>query len=190
MRIIDLHSYKGPAAFVVYCGRDMPNRRASPLANPFTPAQHGVQALPMYRQWLGAKMAAKDSAVMDALYGIDDDSILACWCINLEEDLVFTATEVCHCQLIAKAWRWLNPVKGEVPADLEAELIATMAATKALTAEPVVIAAAQAILDDLRAFCRRNREPIARALIADYKVNIPRYAQAMLGQPKTVPTGV
>ena len=106
MKIVDLHTHKGPH---VYCGRRMPGRDGSPLGNPFKPIKRfdAGACLAAYRKWLNDKIAAGDGLVMSALAAITEDSVLACWCVELEGEEIFTAAEVCHCQIICKAVRYL-----------------------------------------------------------------------------------
>jgi hypothetical protein len=56
---------------------------ASPLANPYRPAQFGGAAgatLPAYRQWLWQRIQAGDPVVLAALRAINDETVLVCWC--------------------------------------------------------------------------------------------------------------
>lgn len=105
MKVVDLHHYKGPH---VYCGRRMPGRPGSPLANPFKVREHGSRCLELYRRHLWAMMRRRDDQVMAALRSLTDDSILGCWCVDLEGEAVVEEPEVCHCQVIVKAWLHLK----------------------------------------------------------------------------------
>jgi hypothetical protein len=55
---------------------------ASPLANPYKPADHGGRGgtLPHYRRWLWERIQAGDQAVLDALDSIGPETALVCWC--------------------------------------------------------------------------------------------------------------
>lgn len=46
--------------------------------------------------------------VMALLNRIDESSVLACYCCDLEGEAIFTEAERCHCQLIWKAHRFLK----------------------------------------------------------------------------------
>jgi len=105
MRIVDLHNYRGPHT---YCGRAMPGRPGSPLANPFKVKEHGSRTLELYREHLATRIKAGDRAILDALRCLTDESILGCWCVDLTGDAVFAEPTACHCQIIARAWRWLQ----------------------------------------------------------------------------------
>jgi hypothetical protein len=112
MQIIDLRRWSGPYPCPiphVYCGRRMGGKRArdgSPLANRFKRGEH-ADPIGAYRKWLFAHIAAGTPSVMRALAEIAEDTTLACWCVNLEGEAIFSTPEVCHCQVIAKAARWL-----------------------------------------------------------------------------------
>ena len=105
MKIVDLHNYRGPHT---YCGRAMPGRPGSPLANPFKVKEHGSRTLELYREHLATRIKAGDRAILDALRCLTDESILGCWCVDLTGDAVFAEPTACHCQIIARAWRWLQ----------------------------------------------------------------------------------
>lgn len=112
MRIVDLHNYRGS---FLYCGRGIYFHRTleavrvnSPLRNPYSVKRHGALALPMFQANLFWQIERQVPAIMEALASITADSILGCWCVNLEGEAIFTEPETCHCQLIWKAWRWLN----------------------------------------------------------------------------------
>lgn len=84
-----------------YCGRANPmyKLKQSPLANPFkldkdTPAER-ERVITQYREWLEAKIAANDSAVVNELARLKvlaakGDVALGCWC----------ADKRCHCDVI------------------------------------------------------------------------------------------
>lgn len=113
MRIVNLRH--GPPAPYVYCGRRMGGRKpveASPLGNPFRLAGQSPadvkRCLEQYRAWLWAKVKANDPHVMALMNLITDESTLACYCVSLEGDAIFTEPERCHTQVIAKCWRYLR----------------------------------------------------------------------------------
>ncbi len=112
MRIVNLKTYRGPHT---YCGRAIPQRPGSPLGNPYKVGDNGDVSGPLerYRAWLWKHIDAKAKAVIEALLAIDDDSVLACWCVDLEGADIFTEPERCHCQIVAKASVWLRSQKTE-----------------------------------------------------------------------------
>ena len=113
MRIVNLKRYRGP---YVYAGRFMKHSPvgelpASSLGNPFTVRRYGCQALPLFRQFLWTAIREQNPVVLPALLAVQDDWTLGCWCVDLEGEKIFTAAEVCHCQLIWKAVRYLKCCK-------------------------------------------------------------------------------
>lgn len=80
----------------IYCGR------GTPLGNPFTVAEHGGEALEMYRRWLWQKIKARDPKVVGALDEIKPTSLLACSC----------KPRPCHVDVIISAWSWLRANPG------------------------------------------------------------------------------
>lgn len=108
--IIDLHG-KPPAPYL-YVGRFMGGKNpleASPLGNPFKVKQHGANCLRLYRRWLFEQIEAGNPQIMFLLtQAITDETVLACWCCDKEGEAIFTEPEICHAQIIAKAWRHLR----------------------------------------------------------------------------------
>lgn len=106
MRIVDLHQFKGP---VLYCGRDMPGKRllGSLLSNPYKVGKH-PDPLGGFRKHLWFFIRQRDERLMRKMRQITEDSILGCWCVDLEGDAIFTEPERCHTQIIWKAWKWLK----------------------------------------------------------------------------------
>lgn len=106
-----------PPTPYVYVGRAMPSAKerealpASPLGNPFRlggkrSPDEIARVLKEYRQWLFAKIKAEDESVMLLLRKIGEDTTLACWCVEMEGEEIYTGAERCHAQVIMKAWRW------------------------------------------------------------------------------------
>jgi hypothetical protein len=87
MRIVDLHTCKDPN--VHYCGRQMPGRKGSALGNPY---KVGDQDNPIekYREWLCKQIFGNNQAVIQELKSITENSILGCWCTDLEGEAIFT----------------------------------------------------------------------------------------------------
>lgn len=74
---------------------------ASPLANPFKVRDFGGQrgaTLGDYRRWLWGRIQAGDTAVIEALRTIDEDTVLVCWC----------APGPCHGEVVRAAAAWLR----------------------------------------------------------------------------------
>jgi len=72
----------------------------SPLANPFKVRDFGGQrgaTLGDYRRWLWERIRAGDTAVIEALRTIDEDTVLVCWC----------APGPCHGDVVRAAAAWL-----------------------------------------------------------------------------------
>ena len=71
--------------------------RPSPLGNPFPMRDESerMQVIAQYREWLNAKIAAKDAAVMKELEAMTHvaDLTLVCWCAPLP----------CHAEVIRDA---------------------------------------------------------------------------------------
>lgn len=92
-------------------------REASPLGNPFKltgrkPADV-ARCIAEYRAWLWDKIRTRDRQVMALFDFITEDSVLGCYCVNLEGEAIFTEPERCHAQVVAKCWRYLQ-AKGAV----------------------------------------------------------------------------
>jgi hypothetical protein len=98
MQIVNVRDFGGVAAAraagVVYCGRP------SALGNPFhlQPGEPRGATIRQYRRWLWNKIQTGDQQVLGALSVLRPDSTLGCWC----------APEPCHCEVIARAWQWLE----------------------------------------------------------------------------------
>jgi hypothetical protein len=85
----------------VYIGRA--NRYAglpeSPLANPYKARDYGRGGtLPYYRRWLWQRIQAGETAVLEALRAIDEQTVLVCWC----------APNPCHGDVVKAAAAWLR----------------------------------------------------------------------------------
>lgn len=118
-RIVDLR--KKPKAPYIYCGRGMPYSpvgpvAASPLQNPFWVGKHGNDAIPLFRKRLFELIKAKDRSVMALMSAIGRDTTLACWCTTIAGEAIYADHEVCHCQVIFKANRYLLRAGVLVPA--------------------------------------------------------------------------
>lgn len=85
----------------VYCGRAFRDYPASPLGNPYVVGRDGTLAevLALYRRWLFDRL--------ELLNLVGSEHVLGCWCVNDYEPLSTPRDkEVCHCQVIAKAFNW------------------------------------------------------------------------------------
>lgn len=112
MRIVDLR--KKPACPYVYAGcfmkfSPMGRMQASIYRNNFSKKQYGDQAIAMFRRDLWARLQDESTGIRAAILAIQADWTLACWCVDLEGEAIFTEPEVCHCQVIFKAARFLSP---------------------------------------------------------------------------------
>lgn len=72
--------------------------RGSPLGNPYTVAEHGLDALELYRRWLWNKITSRDPDVMRALREISPRHSLVCSC----------KPRPCHGDVVVAAWHWLE----------------------------------------------------------------------------------
>ncbi len=115
MKILDLHNLQSEP--FVYVGRYAPYTKhgtllRSPLANPNRVkndhADDRKNCLALYREWLWARIKEQDSNVVQALRAIHEHSNLACWCCEKEGYAIQDDPEVCHAQIIWKAWLHLN----------------------------------------------------------------------------------
>ncbi len=111
MQIVDVHGLPANAPGIAYCGRGFAGWNASPLGNPFVVGKHGRpgECVKRYRRWLFDQIRA-EGKVLEALETLTESSVLGCWCINLA-DAVQETELVCHCQIVARAWQWLNKEK-------------------------------------------------------------------------------
>ena len=117
-RIVNMR--RNPVAPYIYCGRAMPELKASgipaqqdsPLGNPFKLTGRGMKevrsVLAAYRLHLFEMIRSNDPHVMLLMREITEDSVLACWCVDMCGEEIFVSEEKCHCQVIWKAWRWLQ----------------------------------------------------------------------------------
>lgn len=92
----------------LYIGRANPTHHlpASALANPFSGnpqayAIHSKDPIADYRKWLWGKIQEGDTAVLQALAAIQEDTALVCWC----------KPRPCHGDIIIKAWQWAKENK-------------------------------------------------------------------------------
>jgi hypothetical protein len=90
----------------VYIGRQTKDRPRSPLANPeyLAREEDRTKVIASYKQWLYAKIQARDPKVMGELWRILDLArrpegvTLVCWC----------APKACHGDVIKAALHWLD----------------------------------------------------------------------------------
>ena len=90
----------------VYIGRQTKDRPRSPLANPeyLAREEDRTKVIASYKQWLYAKIQARDPKVMGELWWILDLArrpegvTLVCWC----------APKACHGDVIKAALHWLD----------------------------------------------------------------------------------
>jgi len=86
-------------------------RQNSPLRNPFKKENH-ADPIKLYKEHLDKAITDKVPEIIEALAKITEDSILACWCCNLDGDDIFTKPVVCHCQIIWQQWKALKESTG------------------------------------------------------------------------------
>lgn len=112
-RLANFHDYKSEAALTtafgsnwLYVGRKNEHYglAQSPLANPFVndarAARGKVVTNPIasYKSWLWQQMKRGNQDVLEALAGIDDETVLVCWC----------HPEPCHAGVIDRAARYFK----------------------------------------------------------------------------------
>lgn len=135
MRVIDVHGMIPNDPSVVYVGRACSGWRGGVLGNPcsipnrycpvcgevhFSRDRRGIQvtpgrSLPCYRRWLWRGM--RDGVLLPALRVIPADAALGCWCVT--KDRLPDPPEVCHAEVIAAAWRWLQGQEPPQPSGSE-----------------------------------------------------------------------
>lgn len=126
IRIVDVHGMKPNDESVVYCGRASGGWKPSPLGNPYKVGRDGdlARVLAKYRAWLWGRLKARHEATVTALREIHAIEAyeglvsLGCWCVNKEA--AGEGEEACHCDVIAKAVRWLVEKGGEANGGKEA----------------------------------------------------------------------
>lgn len=107
MRVVDCHDSRvRHLPGFVYAGRP------SVLGNPWVIGVHGTrrEVIDRYRVWLAGKLKEGDAVVRAALLSLTEDSVLGCWCVSDDapESSTVRGSEVCHCQVIAKAVQWVR----------------------------------------------------------------------------------
>ena len=97
-----------------YRGKDLPEPwlyvgRGTPLGNPYTLAEHGMNALPLYKAWLWRQIRSGSPLVLAALRSITPEHHLVCSC----------APRACHADIIVRAWLWLRDVEAGQPSQAD-----------------------------------------------------------------------
>lgn len=91
--VVNRHWYKtGLPVGAIYIGR------GTPLGNPFTVAEHGIEALALYRAWLWKRIQDRNADVLGAMRAIRPGTLLVCSC----------KPRPCHGDVVVKAWLWLR----------------------------------------------------------------------------------
>lgn len=95
----------------VYCGREFAGLPASVLGNPFKVSIYGTgKCVELYRRWLWEQLKTETPQKL-AIQRLEADSTIVCWCIDVDQNGVVNEDKqpfVCHCQVIAAAWLWLQ----------------------------------------------------------------------------------
>jgi len=118
MKIIDMHNRN--SKYTVRCDR------ATILGNPcsrpgapcpicnkvhFGPGMKQLtpcRSIQCYRTWLWIEFEKENKELIAAIKAIKHDDTLACWCCEKEGTAIFLDQVVCHCQILFRAWRFLN----------------------------------------------------------------------------------
>lgn len=105
-----------PPQGFIYCGRWSDRFGVSALRNPIRRGskcgvcgeihETGGSTLPCFRKHLWEMLTIQDDGVLAALRAIQADSVLGCWCLDSDNPL--DVVEVCHTQVIWKAWHWMK----------------------------------------------------------------------------------
>jgi hypothetical protein len=84
------------------------------LGNPYKVGADGDLAtvLMKYRQWLWERLQF-DTPQRRALAALPAAAVLGCWCLNKRE--AGAGDEQCQCDVIAKAWAWLQKQAARAP---------------------------------------------------------------------------
>ena len=105
MRIINLkHS---PPTPYVYCGADSDGAEFNLKGKP---SAYIKNRLGTYRRWLFEMIKQENKQIMALMRYMTDESVLVCHCVSLEGEDIFTKSEVCHTQIVWKAWRYLKSI--------------------------------------------------------------------------------
>ncbi len=110
-RIVDCRNNPEPP--FVYAGRYFGGKEpmeGSPVGNPYpiNSLNDRVKVLKLYRSWLFEMLNTGNRQVFDFLMAITPDTTLGCWCVTMEGGAIYTEPEVCHCQILFKAAKWLK----------------------------------------------------------------------------------
>jgi hypothetical protein len=66
------------------------------------------RSIQCYRTWLWIEFEKGNKKLIAAIKAIKRDDTLACWCCERIGTGVFDRPEMCHCQVIWKAWSYLH----------------------------------------------------------------------------------
>ena len=100
--VVNVKNDKRPE--IIYIGRRMPGRPASPLGNPYKPGKCDGDPIQLYRHWLWAQMqtdtpARQELIRLAAINMAGHDILLGCWC----------APSRCHGDVVKAAIEFLTP---------------------------------------------------------------------------------
>jgi hypothetical protein len=109
MRVVNVRGMTPNTPGVTYVGRACRGWPPSVLANLYVMGSEAdrPRALSWYRDWLDARIAEDDRAVVSALLDLPADAVLGCWCVDRDGECPAGA-ERCHAELVAKAARRLR----------------------------------------------------------------------------------
>jgi hypothetical protein len=119
MRIINLKA-SGRVLGFAGIGLFMPIREKGTLAGlPFRDVIdcRTRDSFAKFRGHLFAEMKRVNEQLIADLDALDERSVLACWCVDLEDEAIFWRPEACLCQVVWKAWRWRRREIAPAPAD-------------------------------------------------------------------------
>lgn len=104
-KIVNLREHPQPP--YLYCGPYLGAKkpfRGTPLDEP-----DSIERLPVLRKWIFDQIKANNTELLDCLKMLADDAMtLACWCVSLDGEAIFTEPEKCRAQVLLKAARYLK----------------------------------------------------------------------------------
>lgn len=93
----------------LYVGRTNREHQDCGLGNPYSLKYYErCEAMDRYRAYIWERMKEMDFRVLSMLVEITPETKLACWCCEKEGEATFHDPEICHAQIIWKAWKYLH----------------------------------------------------------------------------------
>lgn len=111
MRIVQVRvgkneQFAGLPGFV-YAGRDWAGYKDCGLGNPFNRKSSGRTVLAeMYRRWLWEHREGEAAEAWRIITTLSENTVLGCWCTTKQR--AGEGPLECHCDVIARAWKYLQ----------------------------------------------------------------------------------